>query len=140
MKIVVIDGQGGSLGKIIVTQLKKYIPGIKVHAIGTNSIATLAMRKAGADYCASGENPVIVACEDADIIIGPMGIIAADSLLGEITPAMANAIGKSKAHKILIPVSKCKITVAGVQDLPYNTYIDLAVENIKMLIESENDR
>lgn len=137
MKIVVIDGQGGSLGKIIVNQIKKNIPEIKLYAIGTNSIATLAMRKAGADYCASGENPVIVASKDADIIIGPLGIIAADSLLGEITPGMANAIGKSKAYKILIPVSKCKITVAGVQDLPYNTYVDLAVGNIKMLIESE---
>ncbi len=86
MKIVVIDGQGGSLGKIIVGQLKKEIPETDIFAIGTNSIATSAMRKAGAEYCATGENPVVLACEDAEIIIGPMGIIAANSLLGEITP------------------------------------------------------
>ncbi len=135
MKIVVIDGQGGSLGKTIVNQLKKNIPDLKLYAIGTNSIATLAMRKAGADYCASGENPVIVACQDADIIIGPLGIIAADSLMGEITFAMAMAIGKSKAHKILIPVSKCRITVTGVQDLPYNNYIDIAIASIKKILE-----
>lgn len=133
MKIVVIDGQGGSLGKVIVGQLKKEIPGTEIFAIGTNSIATSAMRKAGAEHCATGENPVVLACEDAEIIIGPMGIIAANSLLGEITPAMALAIGKSQAVKILIPVSKCRISVAGIRDMPYGNYVELAVEEVKKL-------
>ncbi|HQP46960.1 MAG TPA: DUF3842 family protein, partial [Flexilinea sp.] len=113
MKIVVIDGQGGSIGKTIIEQLKKNSFSDPIIAIGTNSIATSTMLKAGADFAATGENPILVACEDADILIGPMGIIAANSLLGEITPAIAVAVGKSKAEKILIPSNKCKITVAG---------------------------
>ena len=80
MKIVVVDGQGGSLGKIIVGQVKKVMPDLDIFAIGTNSVATAAMRKAGANFCATGENPILLACEDADIIIGPMGIISANSL------------------------------------------------------------
>ncbi len=136
MKIVVVDGQGGSLGKIIVGQLKKEIPDIEVYAIGTNSVATTAMRKAGATFCATGENPILLACEDADIIIGPMGIIAANSLLGEITPEMAYAIGKSHAEKILVPISKCRIYVTGIRELPYSDYVDLAIDEVKRLCGS----
>lgn len=99
MKIVIIDGQGGKMGKMIVEQLKEKYPSLQLIAIGTNSIATAAMMKAGADYGATGENPVVVASKDADIIIGPIGIVIADSMLGEVTPAMAKAIGQSKAEK-----------------------------------------
>ncbi len=135
MKIVVIDGQGGNLGKALVESLKKSLPECSITAIGTNSAATASMRKAGADCCATGENPVVVACADADIIAGPMGIIAANSLLGEITPAMALAVGASKALKVLIPISKCRIAVAGVCEAPYSEYVRLAVERIKQLVE-----
>lgn len=98
MKITIIDGQGGKMGKAVIEQLKKAHPDIKLYAIGTNTIATSAMLKAGADYGATGENPCIVHARDSDIIIGPIGIVLADALLGEITPAIATAIGASKAY------------------------------------------
>lgn len=130
MKIVVIDGQGGSLGKAVVEQLVKKFPVDSIYCIGTNSTATAAMLKGGAKQGATGENPVVVACRDADYIIGPIGIIMADSMLGEISPVMAHAVGASKAQKVLIPINRC-VTVAGVQEMSMNDYITLAVESIK---------
>ena len=131
MKIVVIDGQGGSIGKAIVEQLVKKVNVESIFCIGTNSVATANMLKAGAKYGASGENPVVVACRDADYIIGPIGIIMADSMLGEISPLMAQAVGASNAHKILIPINKC-LTVAGVQNLSLGEYIKIAVDSIQV--------
>lgn len=131
MKIVVIDGQGGSIGKAIVEQLVKKVNVESIFCIGTNSVATANMLKAGAKYGASGENPVVVACRDADYIIGPIGIIMADSMLGEISPLMAQSIGASNAHKILIPINKC-LTVAGVQNLTLSDYIKIAVDSIQV--------
>ena len=131
MKIVVIDGQGGSIGKAIVEQLVKKVDFESIFCIGTNSVATANMIKAGAKYGASGENPVVVACRDADYIIGPIGIIMADSMLGEISPLMAQAVGASNAHKILIPINKC-LTVAGVQNLTLSDYIKIAVDSIQV--------
>ena len=131
MKIVVIDGQGGSIGKAIVEQLVKKVDIESIFCIGTNSVATANMLKAGAKYGASGENPVVVACRDADYIIGPIGIIMADSMLGEISPLMAQAVGASIAHKILIPINKC-LTVAGVQNLTLSDYIKIAVDSIQV--------
>ena len=133
MKIVVIDGQGGSLGKAITEKIKSRY-NCEIYAIGTNSIATSAMLKAGADYGATGENPVVVNSRDADIIIGPIGIIAANSLLGEITPKMAAAIACSEAKKILVPVSKCKIYVAGTPDLSFGDAIEYAVNALGDLL------
>lgn len=134
MKIVVIDGQGGKIGTAIVRQLKESMPELKLLAIGTNSIATSSMLKAGADSGASGENPVKVNCCDADIIIGPLGIILANSLLGEVTPAMAQAIAHCPAQKILIPNNKCRTVVAGVRELSLSEYIQLAIEEVKEII------
>ena len=131
MKIVVIDGQGGSIGKAIVEQLVKKFDIESIFCIGTNSVATANMIKAGAKYGASGENPVVVACRDADYIIGPIGIIMADSMLGEISPLMAQAVGASNAHKILVPINKC-LTVAGVQNLTLSDYIKIAVDSIQV--------
>lgn len=133
MKIVVIDGQGGSLGKAITEKIKTRY-NCEIYAIGTNSIATSAMLKAGADYGATGENPVVVNSRDADVIIGPIGIIAANSLLGEITPKMAAAIACSEAKKILVPVSKCKIRVAGTPDLSFGDAIEYAVNALGDLL------
>ena len=134
-KIVVIDGQGGRMGKTVGEQLKNTYPDLPLTAIGTNSIATSAMLKAGADLGATGENPVITACRDADLIIGPLGIVIADSLLGEITPAMSSAIGSSRAHKILIPVSQhCHHTVVGCGDMPLSVYIRLVCEEVQKWI------
>lgn len=135
MKIVVIDGQGGSLGRALVEGIKG-LDGCEIYAVGTNSIATSAMLKSGADFGATGENPVVVNCRDADIIAGPIGIIAADSLLGEITEKMAAAVAKSAAVKVLIPVSRCSVTVAGVQDMPMGELIKIAVEKIKNLAQN----
>ncbi len=129
MKVVVIDGQGGSMGKELVKKLLTVVSPQDLYCIGTNSAATQNMHKAGCINCATGENPVAVACRDADFIIGPIGIVMVDSMLGEITPAIAQSVSNSKAHKILIPVNRC-ITVAGVTDRPLSDYIDLAVENL----------
>ena len=130
MKIVVIDGQGGNIGRRIVEEIKAKKTGCEILAIGTNSTATALMMKGGADVGATGENPVVLASRDADVIIGPIGIILADSMYGEITPRMAEAIGASKARKILIPINKC-VTVAGVDEsLSISDYIKIAVGKI----------
>ncbi len=130
MKIMVMDGQGGRMGKSIVEQVKAQFPEDEILAIGTNSIATAAMLKAGADAGATGENPAIVGSRTADIIIGPMGIVIADSLLGEITPNMAVAIGQSMAKKILIPVNRCQHFVVGCAELPLGEYVKMVLEEI----------
>ena len=137
MKILVIDGQGGKMGKMIVEELKAALPQYQLIAIGTNSIATSAMLKAGADLGATGENPVIYNSTDADIIIGPLGIIVANALMGEVTPNMAVAIGQSKAQKILIPINKCNNKVVGIQNLSFKEYIELAVDQVKEIIENK---
>lgn len=126
-KVVIIDGQGGRMGRALVEEIQKLCPGQPLLALGANTTATAAMMKAGAAMGATGENPVLVACRDADLIIGPIGIVIADSLLGEITPA----IGQSRAQKILIPVSGssyCRHILVGTQNLPMNEYIHLAAE------------
>ena len=138
MNIVIIDGQGGKMGKLIIEQLTAKKPDLILTAIGTNSIATAAMIKAGACRGATGENPVIVACKDADIIIGPIGIVIADSMLGEVTPKMAVAIGQSKAEKILIPVNKCNNHIVGFKDYSLSDYIKMAVE-LTVKISAEDD-
>lgn len=130
MKIVVIDGQGGRLGQLLCEGIIKNNIACDLFGIGTNSIATQAMLKAGVINAATGENPVIVACKDADIIVGPIAIISADSLLGEITPKMALAIGQSKAVKLLLPVSHCNNLVVGVKQLTMGEMIDAAIKDI----------
>jgi len=112
-KIVVIDGQGGKLGRRIIEEALALCPDLQIRAVGTNSAATAEMLKGGAVQGATGENSIIVACRTADFIVGPIGIICADALLGEITPAAAAAVGASDGHKVLLPVSKCGISVAG---------------------------
>ena len=135
MNIMVIDGQGGRMGKSIVEQMKKNFPEDEIIAIGTNSIATAAMLKAGADAGATGENPAIVGSRTADLIIGPMGIVIADSLMGEITPRMAVAIGQSGAKKLLPPVNRCQHYVVGCRDLPLGEYVRRAVEEVRKIKE-----
>lgn len=136
MKIIVIDGQGGSLGKQLIARLRQRMPDQPVTAIGTNSIATASMLKAGACEGATGENPVLVGSARADLILGPLGILIADSLLGEITPAMAAAVGNSRAQKILIPVNKCNCLIAGTPELPLSGYIEYAVDRAVKLIRA----
>ena len=117
MNILVIDAQGGGIGRQLVSAIKEKIPKAVVTAVGTNSVATSAMLKAGADKAATGENAVVVTSRKADVIVGPVGIVIADALLGEITPRMANAIAQSNAKRILIPVNHCDNIVVGVSDL-----------------------
>lgn len=133
MKIVIIDGQGGKLGKLLVEQLKQRCPEQSLYAIGTNSIATATMLKAGADFGATGENPVVRAVMDADVVLGPMGIVVAHAILGEVTPAMAEAVGGSRARKLLIPMNNCGISVAGVKELPLNAYVTQIVEQVQAM-------
>lgn len=135
MKVVVIDGQGGKMGRMIIERIRDAGIACELIAAGTNSIATAAMIKAGADAGATGENPVIVASRSADVIIGPVGIIAADSLLGEITPAMAVAVGQSGAKKLLVPVNLCNNIIVGTQALPMAKLITEAVEQLEKLSE-----
>ena len=128
MKILVIDAQGGGLGKQLVAALKKSLPEDEIIAAGTNSIASSAMLKAGAEYAATGENAIIVNARKADVIVGPVGIVIADSLYGEITPKMAAAIGQSDAVRILIPFNRCENVIVGIQDLSVSHLIENAVE------------
>ncbi len=135
-RIVVIDGQGGKMGAALVSQFKAANLPAEIVAIGTNSAATAAMLKAGADAAATGENPVVVCSKTADIISGPMGIITANALLGEITPVMASAVSESDAQKLLIPVNRCSVTVVGVEDLPLGGYVKLAAQKAKEILEN----
>lgn len=134
MNILVIDGQGGQLGGQIIKTLKSHFAEIDITAVGTNATATSAMLKAGASRAATGENPVVVACRKADVIIGPIGIVIADAMFGEITPQMAVAIGQADATRILLPVNKCDNLVAGVSDLSMNTIIEDVVARVKTML------
>ena len=133
MNIPVIDAQGGGIGKQVVTAVKERFEVASVIAVGTNSVATTAMRKAGADFSATGENAVVVNSRKADVIIGPVGIVIADSLWGEITPKMATAIGQSDAVRILIPVNHCNNVVAGVKDLGITELVKDVVDKLSKI-------
>ena len=100
-------------------------------AVGTNATATATMLKAGAHQAATGENPVIVACRKADVIVGPIGIVIADSLYGEITPKMAVAIGQAEATRILLPINKCDNIIAGIEDVSVGTLLSDVIEKLK---------
>lgn len=134
MKITIVDGQGGKIGKSVIEQLVKQHPELELYDIGTNSIATSTMMKAGATYGATGENPCIVNAADSDIIIGPIGIVFANALLGEITPAIATAIGASKAFKMLIPTNRCNHMVVGCADTGLSEYIRQVCEKIDSML------
>ena len=134
MKVVVIDGQSGRMGQLFIERAKSASLPCQIMAVGTKAIATSAMLKAGADNGATGENPVLVACRTADIIVGPIGILAADSLMGEISPAMAVAVGQSPARKLLLPVNQCNNIVAGVPNLSLGKLMDEAVELLKSML------
>ena len=133
MNILVIDAQGGGIGKQVVAAIKQNMPEMEITAVGTNSAATTAMLKAGADHAATGENAVIVGCRRADVIVGPAGIVIADSLYGEITPAMALAVGQSNARRLLIPVNHCDNFIVGVSDLALGKLIEGVISEIRKM-------
>lgn len=134
-RILVIDGQGGRMGRQIVKTVLERFPRAELVAVGTNSIATENMLRGGAEHAATGENAVIVGCGRADVIIGPIGIVLANALLGEVTPAMARAVGESAAARILIPSGRCETLVAGVGELSMNALLDDAMEKLSALME-----
>lgn len=136
MNIVIIDGQGGQLGAQLVKEINTEFTNVILTAVGTNASATTAMLKAGAKNAATGENPVVVACRKADVIIGPVGIVIADSLLGEVTAKMAVAVGSANAVRILIPLNKCDNLIAGVPNLNAGALISDALSKLRRIIES----
>lgn len=133
MKILIIDAQGGGIGKQLVLAVKGSMPDAVVTAVGTNSAATSAMLKAGADHAATGENAVVVNSRKADVIIGPVGIVIADALFGEITPLMAKAVAQNSGKRILIPVNHCDNIVVGVGDLNLNRLIQDVIRELEKL-------
>lgn len=137
MRVLVIDGQGGGLGRQLVSAAKAAVPEAEVLAVGTNSAATNAMLKAGADQAATGENSVVTVCRTADVIIGPVGIVIADAMLGEITPRMAAAVGQSGAKRILIPVNLCDNIVVGIEDMTMNRRVECAADALRKIAEGE---
>ena len=134
MRVLIVDGQGGGMGKALVEQLKQLCPTQPLLAVGTNALATAAMLRAGADQGATGENAVVVNAARADLILGPMGIVLCDALMGEISPAMAVAVGQARARRILIPLNQCDNLVAGVAELPVARLLESAVGELGKLL------
>ena len=133
--VAVIDGQGGGVGRALVEQIKRTFPTLRVRALGTNALATAAMLKGGADDGATGENAIVHNAGQMQVLLGPMAILVANGLLGEITPQMAAAVGGSGALKILVPSQRCNIRLAGVAPQPMQVYLEDAV---RMLGEELN--
>ena len=131
--VVVVDGQGGGMGRGLVESIKKKWPKLHVRAVGTNSLATSAMLRAGADDGATGENAVVFNARQADLLLGPIGILTPNGLLGEVSPAMAGAVGASEAVKILLPSQRCSIRLAAGEPQPLQFYLDQALR----LLEEE---
>ena len=138
MTVLIIDGQGGSIGKQLVKVVCERFPGINVQAVGTNSIATTSMLKGGNVDAATGENAVCVACRKADVIIGPVGIVIADALMGEVTPKMATAVGQSNAVRILIPMNKCDSLIAGLPNISTSALLDDAMNKLEKVISANS--
>lgn len=135
LKVIVVDAQGGGLGSAIVKRLcDRFNDRIHIFALGTNVVATSAMKKSGAGDCATGENAICFNAKRADVIIGGVGIIAASGMLGEITPAMAKCISESAAKKILIPISRCNLVIAGTDNITAKELIESAVSMIEELL------
>ena len=133
MNIVVIDGQSGRMGQLFIEKVRASGIDWPITAVGTNALATAAMLKAGATAGATGENPVLVVCRKADVIVGPIGILAADAMLGEITPEMAVAVGRSNAKKLLLPVNQCGNLVAGTQVMSLSKVMEEGVELLRSI-------
>ena len=131
MKILIVDAQGGGMGRQLVASIRKEFPKAEITAAGTHSIATSNMLKAGADHAATGENAVVVGSRKADIIIGPVGIAIADSMYGEITPAMAAAVGQSDAKKLLIPMNQCNNVIVGVKNTSMSYMVEAVIEQLR---------
>lgn len=133
MKILVIDGQGGGVGKALVEKVNSRIKNADIIVVGTNSTATVNMMKGAAVSGATGENAVVYNCKSADVIVGPIGIIMANAMLGEITPKMAEAVSSSGAHIFLVPMNQCHAQVVGVQEKKLTEYLEEIADGIAKL-------
>lgn len=138
MRIAVIDGQGGGIGRAIIEKMREELgDDIEILALGTNALATSSMLKAGANEGATGENAIMVNAPKVDLILGSVAILAADSMLGELTPLMAAAVARSAAQKVLIPLNRCGLHVIGVSAKPLPHYIADIVIYIRSLLKEE---
>lgn len=135
MRILLIDGQGGKMGRELCLQIRSRFPGVDLVCVGTNSMATASMMKGGATQVATGENAVCVCAREAEVIVGPIGIVMADAMLGEITPAMALAVARSRAKKILLPTNRCNHLIAGIGNQTVSMLIEDAMEKISMILQ-----
>ena len=137
MRLVVMDAQGGGMGRMLIEQLKKALPDQPIIAVGTNALATSAMLRAGADQGATGENAVVVCSGQADVIAAPLGMVLADAMLGEVTEKMAAAVGRSSARRVLIPAGRCGTVVAGLPKVTMAEAVSAAVSAICEIAEKE---
>ncbi len=140
MNILIIDAQGGGVGRQLIAAVREALPEARITAVGTNSAATANMLRAGAHEAATGENPVTVCCGRADVIAGPVGIIMADAMLGEITPRMALAVAQSRAQKVLLPFNQCGTVIVGVTEKSMGALVQAAADEIKRLAEKIVDK
>ena len=136
MNILIVDGQGGQLGAQLVKEIVSRFDDVQITAVGTNATATATMLKAGAKQVATGENPVLVACRKADVIIGPIGIVIADSMYGEITPKMAVAVGHADATRILIPMNRCENMIVGVEEVTVSAMVEGVLKKLDRLLKN----
>lgn len=137
MRIAVVDGQGGGIGRAIVDKLKAALPEVEVIALGTNSAATGQMLRAGADEGATGENAIVHNMKYVDIVVGVIAIINANSMMGELTPRMAQAVGESRAFKVLLPVNRCNIHVVSVEEASLSVHLDNAISIIHKYVRNK---
>ena len=134
MRIMVMDGQGGGVGRSLLEALKERFPEAELIAVGTNATATANMMKSGVTSGATGENAVVYNSKRADVIVGPVGIVMADAMLGEITPTMAAAVCQSPARRVLVPINHCENIVVGVPDQPIGQLVAAAAQKVKELV------
>lgn len=137
MRAAVVDGQGGGIGKLIIDRLRKSLSDkIEITALGTNALATSLMLRAGANEGASGENAICITVRKVDVILGPIAIVIANSMLGEVTPAMARAVAAADAEKILMPLNKSNITIVGIYNEPLPHLVDMMVKRVEEKLHS----
>jgi len=134
VKVMVMDGQGGGIGATLIKGLRETMGNdLEILALGTNSIATSRMMKAGANKGATGENAIVRTSRSVDFIIGPLAVLMANTMMGEVTPGMAEAVSSSPARKVIIPLTQERVRVVGLTDEPLPHLVDQVVK----LIEEE---